>query len=202
MNHTLKMAAIAGMILTTTMAAGIQERAPSAERTVPVCVELGGTPFAQAEPIASKMFASVGVTIEWYVQGRHCPPLAIQVSVSDRTPDTRLPGALAYAVPGQGTRIRLFYDRISRSVPARLLPCLLAHVLVHEITHILEGVCRHSDHGVMKAHWGPKDFVEMSWKPLPFADEDLDLINAGLFTRTARAMWAANQASDTDAAHR
>ena len=195
MNSTAQIAGIVAMTAVAAMAAENHAEMTRMERTVPVCVEgIGSDVLAQAEPIASKMFLSIGVTIEWRLQGRHCPPLAIQISLSDRTPATMLPGALAYAVPGQGTQIRLFYDRISEYHEPKLVRCLLAHVLVHEITHILQGVCRHSDHGVMKAHWEQKDYADMIWATLPFADEDIDLIYSGLLTRTTRAMMAANAA--------
>ena len=39
---------------------------------------------------------------------------------------------------------------------------LLAHVLVHEITHVLEGVDRHTGQGVMKARWTEDDLALMA----------------------------------------
>jgi len=60
---------------------------------------------------------------------------------------------------------------------------LLAHVLVHEITHILQGTCRHSDTGIMKARWTHQDYMEMGQKPLSFTEEDLQLIRTGLAKR-------------------
>ena len=57
---------------------------------------------------------------------------------------------------------------------------LLAHVIVHEITHVVQGVCRHSDTGLMKAHWTIRDLVEMRYKALPFTEEDLMLLYRGL----------------------
>jgi hypothetical protein len=65
------------------------------------------------------------------------------------------------------------------------VPVLLGHVLAHEITHILQGVARHSAEGVMKAHWTEDDFAEMSFKPLRFTEEDITLIHYG-FERLAR----------------
>src|ERR1022692_2423743 len=56
----------------------------------------------------------------------------------------------------------------------------MAHVLVHEITHVLEGISRHSSTGIMKAQWNKNDFFEMRRKPLPFAQEDVNLIYDGL----------------------
>ena len=65
-----------------------------------------------------------------------------------------------------------------------------AHVLVHEITHLLQGIDRHSDTGVMKAHWTGRDFVDMRSSPLPFTGYDVDLIYAGLAKRGGTAVLA------------
>ena len=59
----------------------------------------------------------------------------------------------------------------------------LAHVLVHEITHILQASDRHSDSGVMKARWIAQDYEAMARKPLRFTSEDLDLIHRGAAAR-------------------
>jgi hypothetical protein len=37
----------------------------------------------------------------------------------------------------------------------------------------------------MKAHWDSQDFAQMTWKPLHFTEEDVDLIQRGLDTRKA-----------------
>jgi len=66
---------------------------------------------------------------------------------------------------------------------AWLAPALLAHVLVHEITHILEGVARHSETGIMKANWTLRDYYDMQTKTLQFASEDVELIHRGLAQR-------------------
>jgi len=44
---------------------------------------------------------------------------------------------------------------------------VLAHVLVHEVTHILQGIPRHSESGVMKAQWDSNDFAQMTWEASP-----------------------------------
>jgi hypothetical protein len=54
-----------------------------------------------------------------------------------------------------------------------------------KITHLLQGISRHSDTGVMKAHWSGADFCEMRRKPLGFTVEDVDLIYRGLSARPA-----------------
>ena len=37
----------------------------------------------------------------------------------------------------------------------------------------------------MKAHWDLRDFLEMADKPLPFASEDVELIQRGIMRRAA-----------------
>ena len=74
----------------------------------------------------------------------------------------------------------MFYDRIKyKPAPAELL----AHVMVHEITHILQGISRHSDSGIMKANWSGEEFQRMRFKALPFTEEDVVLIRRGLEAR-------------------
>jgi hypothetical protein len=70
-------------------------------------------------------------------------------------------GALAFALPYRGTAV-------------------LAHVMAHEITHLLEAVSWHSETGVMKARWDADDFIRMAITPLSFEPEDIDLIQRGL----------------------
>jgi hypothetical protein len=69
-------------------------------------------------------------------------------------------------------------------------------VLTHEITHILQGVSRHSKSGVMKAHWDAVDYQDMTWRALAFAPEDIELIHLGLRRRDTRA-WS-GIAANTD----
>jgi hypothetical protein len=57
---------------------------------------------------------------------------------------------------------------------------LLAHVMAHEITHLLEGFAGHSETGVMKARWDAGDLRRMAVKPLLFDVEDVYLIQDGL----------------------
>jgi len=64
--------------------------------------------------------------------------------------------------------------------------CVLGHVIVHEVTHILQGLMRHSESGIRKAQWTGVDYQEMTWKPLQFTDEDVMLIHSGLRVRVAR----------------
>jgi hypothetical protein len=89
---------------------------------------------------------------------------------------------MAYTMPYRegGARIYVFVDRVAAMVPPSRIGPLLGHVLVHEITHGLQGVSRHSPRGVMKAHWDTPDFRAMEVHPLPFDDQDVLLIHAGI----------------------
>ena len=172
------------------------ERSAASEHSVTVCIEqppeAAGLP--SAEHRASQMFASIGVKLDWRL-GHSCPAGdGIRIGLSMQTAAKDFPGALAYAAPYEGVHVVVFYDRIKRSVSTDLRAAVLAHVLVHEITHILEGIDRHSESGVMKAHWSEPDYAAMRNKPLPFADEDVQLIDSGLATRGVR-LAARNGAS-------
>ena len=59
---------------------------------------------------------------------------------------------------------------------------VLAHVLVHEITHALEGVSRHAETGIMKAHWTLADYKQMA-KMLDFTPVDVNMIHYRLAHR-------------------
>jgi hypothetical protein len=163
-------------------------------RVLVVCVRSGNALQAAntAAAQASKIFAEIGVQVAWHV-GWSCPvsKSMIQVSFSEETPAAQLPGAWAYALPYEGTHIVVFYDRINRTTRNDGAQQLLAYVMVHEITHILQGVNRHSATGIMKAQWSPEDYFEMGRKRLGFTPGDTDLIYQGLDARATRQVGAA-----------
>ena len=163
------------------------ETGRASEHVVPICVSEGvRTPAIYlARAIVSEMYAKIGVTIEWLSQERLCRSLsgAISIKLSYDTPQTQFAGALAYALPYEGTRVIVFYDRVKRTVVPPVVPYLLAHVLAHEIAHIIEGTDRHSDSGVMKAHWDLSDQNRMYRQPLPFTELDIWMIHQGLEAR-------------------
>jgi hypothetical protein len=126
----------------------------------------------QAQERAAKAFAEVGVRIEWRTgrpsgtQPEREP--AIEVRLVEDTPADYLPSALAFAKVYEGVHITVFWDRIARQSRYAPPAVVLAHVLVHEITHILQGVNRHSESGVMKSPWTVEDHRAMASKPLQF----------------------------------
>jgi hypothetical protein len=165
------------------------------ERTVVVYitnehVAMEAATFAKAQ--ATKMFARAGVGIEWHSVSHSPLPLnALVVDMVERGSKNECPGALACAKPYEGIHIRVFYDRCGATVPKNLVPTLLSHVLVHEITHILQGVNRHSESGVMKARWGANEYSQMTCRTLPFTPNDVLLIERGLDARELRLASAA-----------
>jgi hypothetical protein len=173
------------LAMTLTLAASAQ-----AAGKVRVCLNPGSYVstyvLTHSEAISSGMFATAGVAIEWHsaapavCQGPQ-PRKTVILDFVKNTPQGEHPGALAYALPYEAIHIIVLFDRIEKSSDGpRQVAALLAHVMTHEITHVLEGISRHSETGVMKAHWNTHDFIQMVYKPLPFAPEDIDLIQRGL----------------------
>jgi hypothetical protein len=179
----MKIAAVVTMAVIATLTGQAGETAPAARRTVTVCRE-GNADFGvkSAQAMASEMFAAIGVRVDWREGLSGCPPQSIQISLIDRTSPELKPGAFAYATPYED-HIRLFYDRVAAHKPTLLLPHLLAHVMVHEITHVLQRSTHHSVQGVMKARWTTDDINSMLWGPLPFTSEDIKLVYLGLAAR-------------------
>jgi len=137
-------------------AAGAQGKSGT-ERQVTVYVDSGVVvPFfvrKQAEGLASRMFAGIGVTLNWHeFRSPASETAAIIIEFVDSTPAGFLPRAWAYALPFEGVHIRIFWDRMQLETCPQ---ALLAHVMVHEITHILQGVDRHTAKGIMNARWTP-----------------------------------------------
>jgi hypothetical protein len=156
-----------------------------------------------AKETASRMFAGIGLRVEWTVHppaparepaGTGCSSVQPEVFVIRMTSEASEPGtaeALGYALPysRNGTRITVFYGGLLQAIlpQRRLASALLAHVMVHEITHVLQRVARHSDAGVMRAHWTTSDFADMLRKPLEFTPIDVALIRRGQAQRRAEA---------------
>ena len=167
------------------------------EQEVAVCIENDfDAAIQRTQAMTSRMFATIGVRIEWLRGQRSCiaAPDSIVIILNTATPRDYHPGALAFALPNEGKHIRVFYDRVRKSVGPLTLPALLAHVFAHEIAHLLQGVSRHSTTGVMKEHWDTQDYNQIAFRGLSFTDQDVRLIHLGLETRPFRvAAQAARQ---------
>jgi len=203
----------ATMAMMVTMTGALAAGAPNGGKVL-VCVNSGGYELnpgsmvilVRAEDMTSRMFKSAGVAVEWRSVGMGAcrKPQQTQTIVLDfatTTPTSQYPGALAYALPYEGIHIVLMLDRIQKKAagPAQVPP-LLAHVMTHEITHILQGIARHSETGVMKALWDSHDFLQMTKEPLAFTPEDIALIARGVRLRASAAISAVRPAA-TEASH-
>jgi hypothetical protein len=172
----MTIAAIAVMTSESTQA----KSAPGREVTV-YCQNSAGVSVVvqlQAQSLASGMFAKIGIKLDWQAGNPSRPKAgAIVIELVNGTPATFMPGSLAYALPYEGVHVRVFCDRVGTTPAPREV---LAHVMAHEITHILQGIARHSEEGIMKAHWTAQEEYGMKAKSLGFTEDDVDLIYKGI----------------------
>ena len=164
--------------------------AVGAVRSVSVCLQAGpdGLVRGTAEPLVSQIFAAIGVRIQWKREVAACiADRGIIVSLSYDTPTTTHPDAWGYALPYERNHVVVFYDRVQRTVRRTGTKNLMAYVLAHELTHMLQEVNRHSASGIMKPVWDSGDYFDMERGTLRFAPEDVDLIYMGLHARQAFA---------------
>jgi hypothetical protein len=155
---------------------------------VVVCVgPTSGIPIYSATQLASQIFGSIDIQIEWH-RLRSCPssPHTIKINFPEVPPAALDASAMAFALPIEGSHIAVFSDRVKAGITPDRVGRLLAYVLVHEITHMLQGVCRHSPGGIMKAHWTDGDLFDVQSMKLGFAQVDIDLIGFGITWRQAR----------------
>lgn len=171
----------------------VSDSAPNAACSVPVCVNdnnsINVLALVRAQAIASQMFATAGVAVEWHSAAHaSCQelqfPRAIVLDFVTATPGNN-PEALASAAPYEGIHATVLVDRLEGIGGTAKRSKFLAHVMTHEITHLLQRISRHAQTGVMKARWDADDLMRMGYTTLPFTPEDIDLIQRGLSRQTA-----------------
>ncbi len=142
------------------------------------------TVLIRAERTACWIYAAIGVKLK-FSGGRQ----ALSIQFDPGLQEGLHPGAFGYAQPfaQTGTRIHVFFDRLRIPTSSPAAGALLGHVLAHELGHVLEGFDRHSEAGVMKAHWDHREVDQMPVKPLSFSAEDVAPIRWGVATVTARS---------------
>ena len=144
----------------------------------------------QAKSTAAAMFVRIGVKLEFTSTPKPSTcGKPIEIRFEAGSPGAERPDSLAYAMPylESGTSIHVFVERVADLTTSNRRGVVLGHVLVHEITHVLEGTVRHSDSGVMKAHWDLGDFRAMESRALPFAPLDVLLLQGAGAGRQASA---------------
>jgi hypothetical protein len=158
---------------------------------VQVCLNPGGNAriVYSAEAIASRIFAAIGVELLWQSDVRYCASEKAGVLISFEEPARdRSSATLAYASPYGESHIVVYLTRLRETVSPQSVSALLAHVMVHEIAHILQGVDQHSPEGMMKQRWTTRDLADMRWRSLPFSAGEILQIHRGLQRRNAVAM--------------
>jgi hypothetical protein len=180
------------------MAAGLIAHAEDCNVTV--YVQAGsnqGAILLGAERTATAMFREIGVEVRFrngavpaHAADDSCgAPIVMEIE-NHATGFPVSEDAVAFAAPysSGGTSIHVFADRILKGNGVQFATVLFAHALAHEITHVLEGTCRHSTEGVLKARWDRQDDDRMMSHPLPFAAIDMELIHRGIARRMRQAV--------------
>ena len=135
----------------------------------------------RAKAMAAGIFDRIGIRLIWQLASDDC----IQVRLLDRAPIGIGEGTLATAKPFSDGAATVYLDRVGASVPPSLTDRLLAHILVHEIGHILQGAAEHSTSGIMKSRWENGDYKDMTRGRLAFGASDIDRLQRGLAQRVA-----------------
>jgi hypothetical protein len=192
---------LAAMIAMTALMVGSAQGKQETKREVTVYLnDRAAVPAGvqtEAQNLASSIFGSIGVKIHWRAGKPAATDTdAIVIDLVTNTPAAEKPGALAFARPYEGVYIRIFWDRIAKNDAAGKL---LGYVIVHEITHILQGVARHSSEGIMNARWTFQEECQMKWGKLRFTPADVELIYSGMEVRSDHGTKPAGLSTETAA---
>jgi hypothetical protein len=170
--------------------------AANAEEKIDVDVYLSGSLTStkilkQDKAIVSSIFETAGVQIHWH-DGKAVPhSFGIRV-VEHASPSAGLDALASTRLAG--AEITIFEDRVRRHL-RRAHPAAaniaLAYVFAHELAHAMQGVARHSETGILKAHWSGDDLTAMLFHRLTFTDSDAKLIRKGLAIQSASQPVAA-----------
>ena len=133
---------VIGIMLAASTGAWARHSAQAALTVVDACLNPAGTGpvMDYARALAASVFLQANIRLVWHNDQRPCRSAvrAVVIGVSLDTSEDDHPGALAYAMPLEGARGVIFFDRIGRITTPPVIPRILAFVLVHEITHLLQ----------------------------------------------------------------
>ena len=160
-----------------------------------------GSRLMVAQGQATWLFKEAGIHLEWRSGAPQEDPNADRVVgiafIPKAPPFFQRPGhelALAAAQPyTEGlTSIQIFTDRVLNLLEPfneHESGRLLGHIFAHELAHVIEGIARHSEAGLMKPLWVHADYpIMVRGGGLLFTAHDVDLLREGLWrTKVARA---------------
>lgn len=147
--------------------------------------------FHHARGVVEQIYSEIGVRVIWRDSrvpgGCTKEPLHRQIVVTmlPSAPLGQSADAWAFANPysTKGPCVMLLMDRVYPAIKRNpSTGYLLGHVLAHEMGHVLEGIARHSEAGVMKPSWSLHEIFNMSQKRLSFTTDDAELIYAAFGT--------------------
>ena len=152
--------------------------------------------LALAGDIATRIYARLGLELQLRTGNAKrgdakidCSKRAIEIRVEftrdipNGLSDTTLASTLVYNI--KESRIYVLANRIRllHQYRPRLAGPLLGHVFAHEIAHALQNIDRHSESGIMRAHWTEVDHEKMRNGTLEFEPSDVALIHLGVESR-------------------
>ena len=114
------------------------------------------------------------------------PPVsnALVIRTLEHAPESAAPEALAASrlLDSSRVEIMVYQDRLQRFLDSyrTLARVAVAYVLAHELAHAMQGVPRHSESGILKAHWSEQDYQDMVFHKLVFTAADVELLHKGL----------------------
>lgn len=163
-------------------------------------VERGGsTQLRPGIPLASHMFAKIGVRLKWHwaelpaVRSARLDgsfPVVFGIRMVERAPQSATSRALASAhlVGSSAAEITVYSDRLGQFLADHptLRDAAASYVLTHELAHVMQGVARHSDTGILKAEWSKLDYQDMVYHKLVFTPFDIESIHQGLALQRAK----------------
>ena len=133
--------------------------------------------------VVSSIFERIGVQIHWR-EGEPGPD-SFEIRVVQHAPPAISAEAMASTLIAGGA-ITVYEDRVRQRI-GRVHPgaakIALAYVFAHELAHAMQRIGRHSDSGILKAHWTNDDFTAMLFNKLVFNEFDAALIRKRLSTR-------------------
>jgi hypothetical protein len=139
--------------------------------------------------LASAIYKKIGVHLSWHSGELPAGQAAFAIRTVEHAPESATSEALASArlVGSSGAEITVYEDRVRRLLAEHqgLAGVAAAYVLAHELAHVMQGVARHSESGILKAQWSRDDYKEMMFCKLAFADSDVELIHQGLARQLA-----------------
>jgi len=137
---------------------------------------------------ASRLFEKIGTTVQFRnsrTNQKVGAGLELNMYIAMEAPAGMSSAALGLSHPfRQDGRIEVFYSRIQEYKPVECRDVVLAYILIHEITHVLEGMQRHAPTGVMKEKWDREDFKKIQAARLQFDPIDVESIREGIEKRS------------------